>query len=174
MSETPFEQRTLPALLDHQAATFEQRALVRVGNVELSYREVRDLAARSGGRLLGTGIAAGDRVAMMSENRLELLELILGCAWVGAIAVPINTASRGPQLEHILSNCGARLLVHEAAQAELFEGRPPPVWRFEDLPPAGSPAPAADVAPADTAAILYTSGTTGPSKGVRCPHAQLY
>ena len=38
---------------------------------------------------------------------------MLGCGWLGAIAVPINTASRGAQLEHILANCGARLLVVE-------------------------------------------------------------
>ena len=44
--------------------------------------------------------------------------MVLGCAWLGAIAVPINVASRGPQLQHILSNCQARLLVMEAAYAE--------------------------------------------------------
>ena len=52
----------------------------------------------------------GDRVAIMCGNRGELLLMILGCAWLGAIAVPINIASRGAQLEHILGNCGARLL----------------------------------------------------------------
>jgi carnitine-CoA ligase len=110
----------------------------------------------------------------MSENRLELLELILGCAWTGAIAVPINTASRGPQLEHILANSGPRLLVVEPALAEMFEGRTVQTWRFDALPDGGSPVPAGAVGPGDIAAILYTSGTTGPSKGVRCPHAQLY
>jgi crotonobetaine/carnitine-CoA ligase len=113
----------------------------------------------------------------MSENRLELLELILGCAWIGAIAVPINTASRGPQLEHILSNSSPRLIAYEAGFAELFEDRPQQRWVLEDLTPVsatGPAVPAHPVAPGDIAAILYTSGTTGPSKGVRCPHAQLY
>jgi crotonobetaine/carnitine-CoA ligase len=172
--DTPFELRTLPGLLERQADELEERPLVRVGDVELSYREVRDLAARSGGRLLAADIAAGDRVAMMSENRLELLELILGCAWIGAISVPINTASRGPQLEHILNNCGARLIVHETAQAELFDGCAQPTWQFDALPAAGELVPPHPVGPGDIAAILYTSGTTGPSKGVRCPHGQLY
>lgn len=42
------------------------------------------------------------------------MEIVLGCGWLGAVVVPINTASRGLQLEHILRNCGARLLVAEA------------------------------------------------------------
>jgi carnitine-CoA ligase len=174
VSEVPFQARTLPALLERQAELHEQRPLVRVGEAELSYRQVRDLAAQSGGRLLGAGIQPGDRVAMMSENRLELLELMLGCVWIGAIAVPINTASRGPQLEHILSNSGPRLLAVESALLDVFDRRPEEVWVLDALPPAGPPAPAAALAPGDIAAILYTSGTTGPSKGVRCPHGQLY
>ena len=174
MSDVPFEARTLPALLERQAELHEQRPLVRVGEAELGYRDVRELAARSGGRLQAAGIESGDRVAMMSENRLELLELILGCAWIGAIAVPINTASRGPQLEHILTNSGARLVAVEPALLDRFDGRPEELWRFDALPPRGEAVPAGSVGPGDIAAILYTSGTTGPSKGVRCPHGQLY
>jgi crotonobetaine/carnitine-CoA ligase len=128
----------------------------------------------------------------MCENRIELLELILGCAWTGAIAVPINTASRGPQLEHILSNCGARLLVADAAMTDALaalggHGAIEGVWLLDEPEadrvagrPASAPPPAGEaidpepVGPGDIAAILYTSGTTGPSKGVRCPQAQLY
>ena len=61
------------------------------------------------------GVKAGDRVAIMCGNRPELLLTILGCGWLGAIAVPINTASRGAQLAHILGNCGARLMVVEGS-----------------------------------------------------------
>jgi crotonobetaine/carnitine-CoA ligase len=48
-------------------------------------------------------VSTGDRVAIICGNRLELLLTVLGCGWLGAIAVPINTASRGAQLEHILA-----------------------------------------------------------------------
>ena len=48
---------------------------------------------------------------------MAFLEVLLGCAWLGAVAVPINIASRGPQLQHILANSGARLLVMDAAFA---------------------------------------------------------
>lgn len=134
----------------------------------------------------------GDRVAAMCENRIELLELILGCAWSGAIAVPINTAVRGAQLEHVLSNSEPRLLAADGALIGWLDHVdahvvPEQLWSFDDDAPgsvAGRPVttpPAVDEAlpphplrPGETAAILYTSGTTGPSKGVCCPHAQLY
>ena len=193
----PLVEQTLPALLERQAARYGERPLFRFGATELSYRGVRELAARSAGRLVEAGVRPGDRIATMCENRLELFELILGCAWAGAIVVPINTASRGAQLEHILGNCGASLLVVESAHLEAFaplrsrgsvelawvlpplDGLPADPgsvagWSVVDVPAAGEAIAAHPAGPGEIAAILYTSGTTGPSKGVRCPHAQFY
>jgi carnitine-CoA ligase len=185
-------EQTLPALLERQAHAYGDRALVRFGESELSYEQVRVAASRAAGTLHAAGVAPGDRVAAMCENGLPLLELILGCAWSGAIAVPINTASRGAQLEHVLTNSGARLMLADAAlvpaigslQAALPLER---IWTVGGEPDSGvagcelSPMPALDdpqpvrgARPGETAAILYTSGTTGPSKGVCCPQAQLY
>ncbi len=193
----PLVEQTLPALLERQAARYEERPLFRFGGTELSYRGVREMAARSAGRLVEAGVRPGDRIATMSENRLELFELILGCAWAGAIVVPINTASRGAQLEHILGNCGATLLVVESANLEALaslrtrgsierawvlpplDGSPADPgsvagWSVGEVPAAGEPVAAHPAGPGEIAAILYTSGTTGPSKGVRCPQAQFY
>jgi crotonobetaine/carnitine-CoA ligase len=185
-------QRTLPALLERQRRAYPDKPLVRFGATELSYAEVRDRAARAAGALQAAGVRPGDRVAAMCENGIELLELILGCGWGGAIAVPINTAARGPQLEHVLSNSGARWLLADAALLDRLEhlgpdaalehvwavggGAPPEVAGRPVSPPLppGEPIAAHDVRQGDTAAILYTSGTTGPSKGVCCPHGQLY
>src|SRR5947199_7093617 len=110
--------RTLPAMLTRQAERFAQKPLVTAGDTRWTYAETYEAAARCAGTLRSAGIQAGDRVAIICSNRIEFLEIVLGCAWLGAIAVPINVASRGPQLQHILSNCGARLLVMEAAYAE--------------------------------------------------------
>jgi crotonobetaine/carnitine-CoA ligase len=193
----PLAEQTLPALLERQAARYEERPLFRFGATELSYRGVCEVAARSAGRLLQAGVRPGDRIATMCENRLELFELIMGCAWAGAMIVPINTASRGAQLEHILGNCGAGLLVLDSGHLEAFASLrsrgsverawvlPPvdgptadlvavPGWSVDEVPEAGQPVAAHPAGPGDIAAILYTSGTTGPSKGVRCPHAQFY
>jgi carnitine-CoA ligase len=108
-------ERTLPAMLTRQAERFGDKPLVGAGDAILSYAETRDAAARFAGSLREAGIKPGDRVAVICSNRIEFLEIVLGCSWLGAVAVPINVASRGPQLQHILSNCGARLLVMEAA-----------------------------------------------------------
>ena len=120
------------------------------------------------------------------------MQAVLGCAWIGAVAVPINTASRGVQLRHMLANSGARLLVVEGdyldavraldAEGLLIEK----TWLVGDrstatamdgcepFPDAGAPVDKAELRPGDTLAILYTSGTTGVSKGVCCPHAQYF
>src|SRR5262249_19347268 len=141
------------------------------------------------------GVTRGDRVALLCSNRAEFMEIVLGCAWLGAVVVPINTASRGLQLEHILQNYGARLLVAEShlvgAVAALdpqalaleriwligetsAETPLPSQWESMPLPPPGAACEAAALADGDPLAILYTSGTSGLSKGVICPHAQFY
>jgi crotonobetaine/carnitine-CoA ligase len=185
--------RTLPKMLARQAERYGGRSLVKIGGETLSYREACEMAAGYAGALAAAGTQAGDRVAIMCGNRPELLLTILGCAWLGAIAVPINTASRGAQLEHILRNCGARLMVMERALAPVVAALPPDrvalqaVWlvgegggtELQHLSSAPFPKPTKGLpphglAPADTLAILYTSGTTGLSKGVCCPHAQYF
>lgn len=189
----PVSEQTLPALLQRQADVYGEKVLVRCGAVERSYAEMPRSVARAAGRLAAAGVAGGDRVAIMAENRTEELDLFLGCSWLGATAVPINTAARGEQLGHVLRNCGARLMAVDSDLIGALAHVPrcpalEAVWALDGVPdhlPAGfrvTAAPSLDgeelapaaVAPADTAAILYTSGTTGAAKGVCCPQAQLY
>jgi carnitine-CoA ligase len=190
----PAEQRTLPLMLGRQACRYGSRLLLSAGTVRLSFDQMRLTAARFAGTLVAAGVRRGDRVALMCSNRAEFMQVYVGCTWLGAIAVPINVASRGPQLAHVLQNCGARLLVMEAdligaldhvdtgslalQQVWLIGDEPAPASRqpipVRGLPPLGEAVPPAAVEPGDTAAILYTSGTTGPSKGVCCPHAQYF
>ena len=126
------------------------------------------------------------------QGHILMMQVYLGCGWIGAVTVPINTASRGAQLAHILANSQAKLLVLQAeftaavdsldvalpslravwliGDADLAERWPRPT-RF---PAPAEPVPEAAIGPGDTVAILYTSGTTGVSKGVCCPHAQYF
>lgn len=186
-------ERTVPAMLIRQAARFTDKPLVRCGDAVWSYAQTRDEAARFGATLRAAGIQRGDRVALICSNRIEFLRAFLGCAWIGAVSVPINTASRGQQLQHILSNSAARLLILEGALAgnlDHLDVAALPlemIWTLDAETPVragaitSNPVPVATDACAEEAlrprnmlTILYTSGTTGPSKGVCCPHAQYF
>ncbi len=190
---------TLPSLLRDQAARQGRRPWVQAPGGALSYAEAPQHAARWAALLAAAGVARGDRVGLMAGNRIEFLSVVLGCGWLGAVVVPINTASRGMQLQHILANSGCVLLVADTASCPALAGLDAAglalrrIWLLDDVPPreagadAGLPAPttpvpplpdapipAAELGPGDTLAILYTSGTSGLSKGVCCPHAQFH
>ncbi|CDN63854.1 Long-chain-fatty-acid--CoA ligase [Burkholderia cenocepacia H111] len=186
--------RTLPALLAARVARNAEGPLFSDGTTVWSGADAIEIAARRAGTLAAYGIKRGDRVALLCGNRAEFMEVVLGCGWLGAVVVPINTASRGPQLEHILRNSGARLLVAEAHLVDVvhaLDARDLPlehIWLIDEpvanslaprysttpLPPAAESVPAANVQDGDAFAVLYTSGTSGLSKGVICPHAQFY
>lgn len=186
--------RVLPRLLVLQAGRFGARTLLVAGATAWTFADAPRIAAGRAAALAAAGVVAGDRVAILSGNRAEFLEVFLGCAWLGAIAVPINTAARGPQLAHVLADSGARLIVVEAAlAAELATvGAAPGVvlraaWLLDDgpaaiagirdvgpMPPPEAAVPAHAARPGDLLTILYTSGTTGVSKGVCSPQAHCF
>jgi crotonobetaine/carnitine-CoA ligase len=191
----PLSEQTLPALLERQAGRFADRALLRDGEDEWTFAEVRWSARTVGAALQAAGIGAGDRVLILASNRVELLFTFLGCAVIGAVAVPVNVALRGAQLQHVLENSRPALVAVEAdllpmlAQARMPDTmrlawvigdlvgagalRGIPCRRFPELGERRDPDPV-ETGPETLLAILYTSGTTGPSKGVCCPHAQFY
>lgn len=194
ISAFPPERRNVPDMLRAQAALYGDRVLFVCGDTRWSYRETVGIAARTGGLLAAHGIARGDRVAILCGNRPEIMQLVLGCAWIGAVSVPLNAAARGFQLQHMLSNSGAKILAVEAEFLDALDGLDfsalplehiwligtpkttptPKLILIEALPPATVEAPAATIGPGDLFTILYTSGTTGLSKGVCCPHAQYF
>jgi len=192
LHETPPSGQSIPALLERRAAELGDKPLFRLGEVERSFREVRDVAARAAGALRAAGIQPGERVAAMCSNRVELHDLILGCLWLGAIVVPLNPSLRGGQLTHALANSGSSALLIEAPLVEALAHveRPPELarlWVLDDAAPRvpagfeaaeppglGEPLPLREIRPGEPAAIMYTSGTTGPSKGVICPAAQFF
>ncbi|MFD6288343.1 AMP-binding protein [Streptomyces sp. NPDC060205] len=170
---------TLPGLVDAAAAHHGERAFLTLDGTVRTYAQTRTAAATTAGALAARGCRPGDRVAALLSNRVELVDLVLGCAWLGAVVVPLNTALHGRLLRHALDESQPRFLYVEGELAARVEevGYAGEVW-VTGSPQA--PVPGIEKAldahpsrPGDTAAILFTSGTTGPSRGVRCPHGQF-
>src|SRR4029077_1099753 len=91
----PPSDRILSTILTRQAERYKDRVLLVSGEPRWAYSEAAAIAAASAQTLVDVGIRPGDRVALMCSNRAEFLQVYLGCAWLGAVVVPINTALRG-------------------------------------------------------------------------------
>lgn len=185
-------QRTLPVLLCQRAESSGDTPLLRVGPVLRSAAGMAEHTAQVAGAFAARGVQRGDRIAVISSNRMEVLDTFAACGWLGATLVPINVSTRGPQLEHIVHDAEPRVLVVEPGLLDRFDGIDrlpgsleqlwglgdhPATWRerrIQSFPGKGDAITPAPVLPGDDLALLYTSGTTGPSKGVRCPHGQFY
>ncbi|MCC6250757.1 MAG: AMP-binding protein [Rubrivivax sp.] len=159
---------------------------------KVSFGAMADEVRRMAGHFAGLGVERGDRVAVWMFNGSDFVRVWLALGRLGAVAVLLNTELRGAFLTHQLNNSGAklavidggllpamndclpglthlsRLIVAGAHADETKPGLPLVDWRtWRQAPPWEGPMPRAH----ETACIMYTSGTSGPSKGVLMPHA---
>jgi long-chain acyl-CoA synthetase len=118
---------------------------------------------RQAAALARRGVRAGDRVAIVSPNDDRLVTAILACWWMGAVACPLNTRWAALECEHAVADSGATLVLDTAGLAELDAEAD----RLGPLPDTRTGGDA-------LAAILYTGGTTGKSKGVMLSHANFW
>lgn len=190
--EIPILERTIPAMLDRQVATHPQRtALVDEDDRSLTYAELQQQARRVAGTLAGLGVGRHDPVLVMLDNHIDHVLLWLGAAEGAMIEVPINTAFKGDMLRHVIGQAEAAVLVIEAQYLDRLQSvhddapaLKKVIVRGEggvELPPRferidfdellrGDPVRFEPPCVWDTAAMLFTSGTEGVSKGVLCPH----
>ncbi|MDH6124533.1 class I adenylate-forming enzyme family protein [Kitasatospora sp. GP82] len=130
------------------------------------------------------GLRPGDRVVIAMRNLPEWQIAFWAAQLAGLVAVPLNAWWESPELAYALDDCAPRLIVADRERAErtgawaaahgvpLLTVEAPGSGhdRLEELPLTGLAAPEVDLAPGDTATVLYTSGTTGHPKGVVATH----
>lgn len=163
----------------------------------LSFAEAEAQGERMATFLAAEGVGSGDKVVVMLPNGLDFVRVWLGLGRLGAVFVVLNTGLSGPFLAHQIRSSGASLAVLDAAFLPTFgeiadavpnvtklvmaggspaSGEAAPPWPIIDFAAwggrerYGGPMPAFS----DTACIAYTSGTTGPAKGVLMPHAHCF
>jgi crotonobetaine/carnitine-CoA ligase len=166
------------------------------GQEPISFAAMDAVASRLANGLAALGIGFGDTVLLMLCNGAEFLQSWFALSRLGAVTVPINIAFKGDFLEYVVNDSAARVIIADAellpalrhSEARLDHlatavavGAPAAagfercrVVPFADLLSFPATAPAVDVTYRDTGAILYTSGTTGPSRGVLLPHGHLH
>jgi malonyl-CoA/methylmalonyl-CoA synthetase len=174
-------------LVAARAPRAEKLALETADSTALTYGELFERSARAAHALVGLGVMPGDRVAAQIEKSTDAIVVALACLRAGAVLVPLNTAYTLVELEYFLSDaepaltlcrpewlgpvrtlahklrlCGVESLgvARDGTFAEKIAAASPV---FETVPRASD----------DLAAILYTSGTTGRSKGAMLTHENL-
>jgi malonyl-CoA/methylmalonyl-CoA synthetase len=154
---------------------------------EVTYGALAEQVARFASALKQLGVEPGDRVAVQVEKSVEAVLLYLGCLWSGAVFVPINTANTAHEVEYFLRDAQPKLaIVSPSSRAALSDiARAAGTAHLESMGEAGEgsfidlvrrSAPRSEPhagSPEDIGAIVYTSGTTGRSKGAMLTRANL-
>jgi fatty-acyl-CoA synthase len=143
--------------------------------VAWSYGELRGRVAQLAGVLSARGVAAGDRVAILSHNRSEYLELFLAAGWIGAVVACQSWRLSEGELAHCIDLVAPALLVASPEEVGRLAGRREPLLALgagyeralADAAPVAEPLAVDPEAPL---LILYTSGTTGLPKGAVISH----
>lgn len=173
------ENGNLYALFDQRfSAHADVPALVDADGNGPSFAELADLSARFAGALQARGVEPGDRVVVQVEKSIGAVALYLGCLMAGAVFVPLNTAYTPAEVAYFVGDAQPALFVcqeggerDDAPSVALGAPAGQGLWaEATRTPPATA---TAQRAPDDVAAILYTSGTTGRSKGAMLTHANL-
>jgi len=173
----------LATILTDSRERHGERTALKLDDNEVSYEMLDEATKRLVGVLQDKGFEGGDRVGIMLPNVPYFAVIYYGVLRAGGTVVPMNPLLKGREVEFYLSDPGAKILFAwhdfaeaaekgaEAAGAECVLVKP---GEFEQLVGGAEPVEGmVDVAPDDTAVILYTSGTTGKPKGAELTHSNL-
>jgi carnitine-CoA ligase len=183
---------TVPALLAERAAEAPERAFCEITGDVFTYGALERRAREVAAGFAGLGVSKSDRVAFITPNRREVVEMFFGLAKLGAVQVPLNAFLKGEFLRHQLAHSSVSVLVCDSAGLltarallgqlpdlrllVLLDDEPDADLGFAQVTYAEATSPREDefvspsVAPDDPMAIMYTSGTTGLPKGCVLSH----
>jgi crotonobetaine/carnitine-CoA ligase len=185
---------SLGTTLGEQAERFGDRPFLNFkGQMQVPYSRLNDMSLRFGAGFLESGVRKGTKVAIMLPNCPEYLYSWFGLASIGAVMVPVNTAHKGDLLGYIIDSSDTEVIVTSPEFLDrTLEALPPAkqvrqifvldgsasatsggakISPLSDLSSAGKLQQAlTEVKHSDPMSILFTSGTTGPSKGVVMSH----
>ncbi len=189
--------RPLNEMIALSAERFPGRLAVRIKDAktkkyrEYTYEEMLRAIKKVGAFLKTRGIKRGDFVGVIGENRPEWIISYFGVLWIGGIVVPLDSRAKETEIRHIIQHAGTKLVIASSRYLDMIleikESCKKPVFKTvvsmdesEDVPnlPAifgefDENVPIERVDLDDLAVILYTSGTTGSSKGVMLTHRNL-
>ena len=191
------DSQTLHQVLAHRAASRGETPWIVGEERSWTYRDIDSMSDRVANGFAALGIAGGDTVLVMLPDCVEFIVTWCGLAKLGAVQVPVNTHLRGNVLTHVIGDSRARtMMVHAQfldriadvalgrVESLVVVGEMPDDWPDALAHLERSPFGALFEAPetplndgpaaTDLVAVLYTSGTTGPSKGVMITHIQAY
>ncbi|MEV6872684.1 long-chain fatty acid--CoA ligase [Amycolatopsis sp. NPDC051128] len=177
-------QQGVGGLLTRAAATWPDHPAVRETGTGrgLTYRRVEAAAQAQAGRLADAGVEPGDRVALRLPTSVDFVVAFFGALRAGAIVVPLSPQAPGPELEKLLKHSGAKVVVQRDEDEVLPAGvsgltpvtdASPATFPMKDASPHADFTTEAGRAGEDIAVISYTSGTTGPPRGVMLSHRAL-
>jgi crotonobetaine/carnitine-CoA ligase len=162
---------------------------------ELTHAQLRHEVRECAAGLRALGARQGECVLCWLPNGRRSVVVMMAIAYIGAVYAPINTAYRGGLLEHVIRNSGARLMIADGALVDRLAGighgelqrvavcgaapqRMAGLEWCDESSLKGDPGdvqpPGREIAPWDTFAVICTSGTTGPSKGVLVSYLQVH
>jgi long-subunit acyl-CoA synthetase (AMP-forming) len=158
----------------------------------MTWDELRARVRAIAGGLASLGVSKGDTVALMLNNRPEFIPVDLAAVSLGAVPFSIYQTAAPEQIEYVVSDAGARVIVTESIFLDQIarvkgslpelehvvvvdrEGGTKTLPDLEGVDPVFDPSPISDaIEPDDLLTLIYTSGTTGPPKGVQLTHRNL-
>jgi carnitine-CoA ligase len=192
MADDPTRERLIHKVLEQQMAKYGNRTFLYFKDQAFGYEDFDQAANRVACGLQKLGVKKGDKVAILMNNCPEFLFLWFGLSKLGAVEVPINTAHKGDLLVYFLDFSDTSVLVLDKqylGQVEPILNRVPKIKTLVFFDPSGDKMPRLDrpvvdwvrmnendgsyepceVLWSDPFGILFTSGTTGPSKGALMP-----